>query len=188
MTVHACRICRKLQDQLKTQQTKASALHQQVGLEHGLSPTSSGAGRLPGMVRQQSHALVPYGANQTHGHIPHSVCAPHQQLLQQHARNAGALSRPRQRGADRSINAQPASPTLGAAPTPSYGNATSLSGGSGISALLQGSGLGNRDASIERHKAAPAGSDRMDCRRRSSAASPRGSCGSLSDLIKARNR
>lgn len=181
------RICRKLQEQLKTQQAKVSVLHQQVGLEHGLSPSSSGTGRLQAMngSRQQSYALVPYGTNQSHGHIPHSVCAPHQQLLQQHAHNTGAAAlqhSPARHALTRTMpqshrsgSARAASPTLGAAPTPSDGNATSLSGGSGVSALLQGS----------RAKTALA-SDPMNARRRSSAPSRSG--GSLSDLIKSRKR
>jgi hypothetical protein len=191
------RICRKLQDQLEAQQTKASILHQQVGLDHGLSPTSSGAGRLPATnFRHRSLTLTPSGTNPTRGHIPHNVCAPHQQLLQQHAHSAGAmvtlsrdspthnlLMRPTPQARARIA---PASPTLGAAHTPSDCNGTSLSGrsSSGISGLLAGTGMG-QDTSIRRHQVTNIGSDRK-VRRRSTAPSPRASCGSLSDLIKSR--
>lgn len=185
------RICRKLQEQLKSSQQKSMVMRQQIGQTAGVSPNSSGAGRLPSLkppshhrsqTHSQRHALIPitgaaHPGNSQH-HYDTSRSGKQSGLSQIHT------ARPKLHCSRQAAGGVAAtSPTfMGHGGSPSDLNVSSVSapsGASGLSGMLCEAGLNGvatgKHVTTEHpfHK-----------RRRTSS----GSHGSLTDLIKSRRK
>lgn len=161
-------------------------MRQQTGMTAGISPTSSGAGRLPSLIPPSSHhsqphgqhnALVPFGGVGSHIGLQQGQAAPsgrHSGLSNTHFRLQGHRN-----GAG---GVMATSPTfLGNGASPSELNLSSVSAPSGLSGLSGMLFEGHNGPSRAPHGVPDKSSHK---RQRHSS----GSHGSLSDLIKSRRK